>query len=619
MPDVSEAQARLMRAVAHGWKKPGGGGPSEAVGKEFVAADKAAGNPKLPAKKKKMSEGGMVEEKEKHFHVTHPDGHSFMVAKHNLSDATLKKLRGMCKGGVAMAGGGEAPKPEDVFTLPPVDFKLDPQSGAPAGYEDVWDQAVKSSQPHPEYEGRGTRTPEGQMVNVPLPQGGRALVTPQGGPSTPPPIMEPLRPYQPPPPVPLPGTIGTTPTQPPPQPPPGPGPPPATVVPYVHPPTAGEQAQETAKAGALTAGAEAQDVEGKKKAAVYDAGVQWEKDRAQRFEQQQAALSEAGARLQQAVVDGKIDPNKYWNDRGTGGRVMAGIGLLLGGVGSGLAGGPNLALKVIQDNIQRDVESQYKNQLNAQKGAELNLQSQQQMRADYYADIAMHGHIVLGQIQSAAALAQGPVAKAQAAYAIAAGQQMIEAAKRQSADLNSRNWATAQTADRLNKWNYENSQAAAASGAGGIDKPLTDRVSLMTSYSGSLGKILDEMDERVGGTTPNRLSYVAQKGSEVVGGGNRQASNWDTQVELAAGEMAKIAKGGVGSEEEIQHLVKLAPGSGKAAAQKLAWIDSVRKYVKGQKQNLNDQFRRQGHASFIPYPEAEPGAEAADLATDRKK
>ncbi len=28
-----------MRATAHGWKKPGGGGPSVAVAKEFMAAD----------------------------------------------------------------------------------------------------------------------------------------------------------------------------------------------------------------------------------------------------------------------------------------------------------------------------------------------------------------------------------------------------------------------------------------------------------------------------------------------------------------------------------------------------------------------------------------------------
>jgi hypothetical protein len=38
MPSKSPAQAKLMRAVAHGWKKPGGG-PSQAVAKEFVSAD----------------------------------------------------------------------------------------------------------------------------------------------------------------------------------------------------------------------------------------------------------------------------------------------------------------------------------------------------------------------------------------------------------------------------------------------------------------------------------------------------------------------------------------------------------------------------------------------------
>ena len=37
MPSKSEAQARMMRAVAHGWRKPGL--PSRAVASEFVDAD----------------------------------------------------------------------------------------------------------------------------------------------------------------------------------------------------------------------------------------------------------------------------------------------------------------------------------------------------------------------------------------------------------------------------------------------------------------------------------------------------------------------------------------------------------------------------------------------------
>lgn len=39
MPSVSPAQAKLMRAAAHGWKKPGGGGPSVEVAKNFLHAD----------------------------------------------------------------------------------------------------------------------------------------------------------------------------------------------------------------------------------------------------------------------------------------------------------------------------------------------------------------------------------------------------------------------------------------------------------------------------------------------------------------------------------------------------------------------------------------------------
>src|ERR1700676_3302837 len=40
MPSTSPAQSRLMAAVAHGWHKPGGGGPPVSVAKEFNQADK---------------------------------------------------------------------------------------------------------------------------------------------------------------------------------------------------------------------------------------------------------------------------------------------------------------------------------------------------------------------------------------------------------------------------------------------------------------------------------------------------------------------------------------------------------------------------------------------------
>lgn len=40
MPSSTPKQARLMAAVAHGWHKPGGGGPPVSVAKDFNSADK---------------------------------------------------------------------------------------------------------------------------------------------------------------------------------------------------------------------------------------------------------------------------------------------------------------------------------------------------------------------------------------------------------------------------------------------------------------------------------------------------------------------------------------------------------------------------------------------------
>jgi hypothetical protein len=71
MPSTSPAQKRLMAAVAHGWHKPGGGGPSVAVAKEFNRAD-AAMNKNYSGSTQKFAEGGAVLGKTSDFFKT-PD------------------------------------------------------------------------------------------------------------------------------------------------------------------------------------------------------------------------------------------------------------------------------------------------------------------------------------------------------------------------------------------------------------------------------------------------------------------------------------------------------------------------------------------------------------------
>ena len=57
MPSKSPAQARLMAAVAHGWHKPGGGGPSVTVAKEFNKADQNTGVLERMTQPKKKRKG----------------------------------------------------------------------------------------------------------------------------------------------------------------------------------------------------------------------------------------------------------------------------------------------------------------------------------------------------------------------------------------------------------------------------------------------------------------------------------------------------------------------------------------------------------------------------------
>lgn len=63
-------------------------------------------------------------------------------------------------------------------------------------------------------------------------------------------------------------------------------------------------------------------------------------------------------RLEKAVEDQKVDPNRLWSSAATGNKVLAVIGILLSGIGSGATGQENLALKELGRAIDRDIEAQ---------------------------------------------------------------------------------------------------------------------------------------------------------------------------------------------------------------------------------------------------------------------
>lgn len=56
-----------------------------------------------------------------------------------------------------------------------------------------------------------------------------------------------------------------------------------------------------------------------------------------------------------------IRPNAYLEDMGAGKKISTALGLILGGAGSGLSGGPNIAYDFLQKQIDRNVKSQQDN------------------------------------------------------------------------------------------------------------------------------------------------------------------------------------------------------------------------------------------------------------------
>jgi hypothetical protein len=65
----------------------------------------------------------------------------------------------------------------------------------------------------------------------------------------------------------------------------------------------------------------------------------------------------------QELRDYKIDPNHYMGSLSTMGKISTGLGLFLGGIGSGMTGMPSQAMEFVNKQIDRDIESQ-KMQLN---------------------------------------------------------------------------------------------------------------------------------------------------------------------------------------------------------------------------------------------------------------
>lgn len=118
-----------------------------------------------------------------------------------------------------------------------------------------------------------------------------------------------------------------------------------------------EQAQKQ-QAGAAHMLSQAQQDVGKQQERVLADAQSAQIEFQNNYADKMAKLDRATGEARDAYASGKIDPQRLWHEAGTGGRIAAGIGLILGGIGAGLTGGPNQAVAMMDKLIERDIDAQ---------------------------------------------------------------------------------------------------------------------------------------------------------------------------------------------------------------------------------------------------------------------
>lgn len=128
--------------------------------------------------------------------------------------------------------------------------------------------------------------------------------------------------------------------------------------------------------------------------------------------------------LMKAYADDKLDPNRYLHSMSTGNKVSAGIGMILGSIGSAQTGQPNYAWQKMQSAINNDIDAQKNDQSRTMNLWKMNREA---LGDDMKANLATQNQLLTGvqaKVMKASALAQGPQAKFKA-------QQMIDQIEQQ--------------------------------------------------------------------------------------------------------------------------------------------------------------------------------------------
>lgn len=174
---------------------------------------------------------------------------------------------------------------------------------------------------------------------------------------------------------------------------------------------ASEQAYQQQVKGLQEEAKAASDL-GQAQANIYDQQIQQQQKLFDDYQKKQAALQQEEQALKTAYANKEIDPKNLFHNMGVGQRFMTSIGLMLGGMGAGLAGGQNQALGLLNKLIDHDLEAQKENLGKGRTLLEANLKSQGNLKDAMLMSKLQLQTVASSQLEQALAKAKTPQAQA---------------------------------------------------------------------------------------------------------------------------------------------------------------------------------------------------------------
>ena len=114
------------------------------------------------------------------------------------------------------------------------------------------------------------------------------------------------------------------------------------------------------------------------------------------------------------IASTEIDPNRVWHNMTTGGRISAGIGMVLSALGGGATGQPSQAMAVLDKTVDRDIDAQKADLGKKQSLLSHYMEQGHDMQSAYQLTKADLMDATAGKLAMVAAKLAGPKAAAQA-------------------------------------------------------------------------------------------------------------------------------------------------------------------------------------------------------------